>query len=107
MKFRCLHYDAIGAATAVDGVIDVTPDVAAALGLGEPIEEPAAPAADDVITAFLSAPAVDVIAKIAEVPAEKADVLASVRDAEAHGKKRKTVLDAIEARLQSFLPPVE
>jgi hypothetical protein len=102
-------YDAIGEATAVDGVIDVTPDVAAALNLGDPIgeSEPVAHVSgqpvtqDQAIAALLAMKAEDVIPKIAEAPAERVDALKALREAEdsPKGKKRSTVLKAIDARL--------
>jgi hypothetical protein len=109
MKYRT-SYDAIGEAQAVDGVIDVSPEVALALGLGDPIGEsdPPPPPPDpqaEAIAALLAGKAEDVIPQIAAVPAEKADVLLAVREAEAAGKKRKTVLEAIDERLAAFTAP--
>lgn len=108
-KYRT-DYDAIGEAKATLGVIEVSPEVALAMGLGEPIDEPPPPppvkTAEEVqaeaIAVFLAQKAEDVIAAVATVAAEKADSLKAAREAESKGKKRATVLTAIDARLASF-----
>jgi hypothetical protein len=107
-KYRTT-YDAIGEAKAVFGVIEVSEQVAAAMGLGEPIDEPPpVKTADEqqaeAIALFLSQKAEDVIAKVTTAPADKAEQLRATREVEAKGKNRTTVLAAIDAQLKSFDP---
>jgi hypothetical protein len=46
--------------------------------------------------------AADVIEKVQKAPADALDVLKAMREAEATGKNRKTVLDAIDAQVEKL-----